>query len=114
MLTPWMFGMGGCQLKEVSKRLGANVRGDYKKRRKKLLDRIQEIDKIVEDTTLESDLISERCKLEGELEKIMDDEESYWQRRGGEKWVLKRDNNTIFLPLCQRVEEEKDYPYART
>jgi hypothetical protein len=88
---------GGCQLKEVSKRLGANVRGDYKKRRKKLLDRIQEIDKIVEDTTLESDLISERCKLEGELEKIMDDEESYWQRRGGEKWVLKRDNNTIFF-----------------
>jgi hypothetical protein len=39
---------------------------------------------------LESDLISERCKLEGELEKIMDDEESYWQRRGGEKWVLKK------------------------
>jgi hypothetical protein len=54
---------GVASLRKFLKGWVANVRGDYKKRRKKLLDRIQEIDKIAEDTTLESDLISERRKV---------------------------------------------------
>jgi hypothetical protein len=56
---------------------GANIRGEYKKKRKQILERIQEIDLRGENDNMGESLICERRTLEGELEKLMEEEESY-------------------------------------
>jgi hypothetical protein len=45
--------------------------------------------------------------LEGELEKAMEEEETYWQQRGGEKWIFKGDNNTEFFHLTANGRRRK-------
>jgi len=37
-----------------------------------------------------------RYQLEKEIQEIFVTEEMYWQKQGGEKWILKGDSNTSF------------------
>jgi hypothetical protein len=41
------------------------------------------------------------------LQQILLDEEVYWQRRGGEKWILEGDSNTSFFHKCANGRRRK-------
>jgi hypothetical protein len=45
--------------------------------------------------------------LEGELENLMEEEEIYWQQRGGEKWILEGDRKTEFFHLAANGRRRK-------
>jgi hypothetical protein len=45
------------------------------------------------------------CHLE--LEKILDNEESYWQQRTRLKWLLESDRNTKNFKYQQQIEKRK-------
>lgn len=53
------------------------------------------------------DLYQRRLALEVELEKLLEAEEIYWQRRGGERWILEGDANTSFFHLMANGRRRK-------
>jgi mannosylglycoprotein endo-beta-mannosidase len=94
-------------LRQFLKGWGANLRGGYKRKRKSILEKIQEIDRKGEATEWEEGISKERRFLEGELENLMEEEEIYWQQRGGEKWSLEGDKNTEFFHLVANGRRRK-------
>jgi len=48
-----------------------------------------------------------RYQLEDELLIIYAAEELYWQKRGGEKWLLKGDSNTSYFHKCANGRKRK-------
>jgi mannosylglycoprotein endo-beta-mannosidase len=95
------------QPEKILKRVGANVRGEYKKQKKQIMAKIQRIDEGGGDKLLSETQIRERQDLETKLEKLMEEEEIYWQQRGGEKWVLEGDSNTTFFHLVANGRRRK-------
>jgi len=75
------------------------LRGDFRRKKDRLLHRIREIDDLesLGYSYQEHDL--ERNQLELELEELLQEEGLYWQQRGREKWILEWDNNTNFFHL---------------
>lgn len=41
------------------------------------------------------------------MQQILLEEELYWQRRGGEKWILEGDSNTSFFHKCANGRRRK-------
>ena len=70
---------GICSLRQFLKGLGNNLRGEYKRRKAELLTQIQTIDDLLETRASDEDLTKKRFQLEGELEKLLEAEEMYWQ-----------------------------------
>ena len=87
------------------------MRGDFRRKKDRLLHRIREIDDLenLGYSYQEHDL--ERNQLELELEELLQEEELYWQQRGGEKWILEWDNNTNFFHLSANGRRRKKNPF---
>ena len=45
--------------------------------------------------------------MESELQEIYTAEEIYWQKRGGERWILQGDSNTSFFHKCANGRKRK-------
>ena len=82
-----------CKLRQFLKGWGANLRGDYKRTKSNLLLQIQKLDEKILHNNTDTPLLRDQYTLEQELEKLMEIEELYWQKRGGENWVTKGDAN---------------------
>ena len=87
--------MGDLLSATISKRMGDNLRGEYKRKKNDMLSQI--LDDLMEAKATDEELNKKRLQLEVELEKIMEAEEMYWQQRGGEKWTLEGDTNSSFF-----------------
>ena len=48
-----------------------------------------------------------RFALEEKLVKLYEVEEIYWQKRGGEKWILQGDSNSSFFHKCANGRKRK-------
>jgi mannosylglycoprotein endo-beta-mannosidase len=92
---------------KVSQRLGANVRGEYRRKKKQILAEIQNIDTEGGHNFLNEVQIRRRQNLEVKLEELMEAEEIYWQQKGGEKWILEGDGNTSFFHLVANGRRRK-------
>ena len=98
---------GVCGLRQFLKGWGLNARGEYKRQKQFLLDRIQEIDSRGQQSReLPSDA-HDRALLEANLENLMEAGEIYWRERGGEKWLLEGDANTCFFHLVANGRRRK-------
>jgi hypothetical protein len=74
--------------------MGANLDGQIKRDKVRLLQIIKEIDEKVEVVDLDDEEWKMRYILERDLEDIYTYEEKIWQKRYNEKWVLKGVANT--------------------
>jgi len=98
-------------LRQFLKGWGANIRGDYRREKEALLQQLREIDEKVNVGDTDPILMRSRYKEE-ELEKLMEAEELYWQRRGDEKWVLEGDLNTAFFHLVANGRKRKKHIFS--
>jgi len=98
-------------LRQFLKGWGANIRGDYRREKEALLQQLREIDEKVNVGDTHPILMRSRYKEE-ELEKLMEAEELYWQRRGDEKWVLEGDLNTAFFHLVANGRKRKKHIFS--
>lgn len=85
------------KLRQFLRGYGANVRGEYGRRKKELLDNIKAFDVRAENKVVKARDWERRYDLEKELVKLYKMEELYWQRRGGVKWILEGDANTGYF-----------------
>jgi hypothetical protein len=81
-------------MRRLSKVMGANLDGQIKRDKVRLLQIIKEIDEKVEVVDLDDEEWKMRYILERDLEDIYTYEEKIWQKRYNEKWVLKGVANT--------------------
>ena len=79
---------------------GANFGSNLRKHKQQLLLEIDAIDREANFTDLPPTTWEHRYKLERELIEIYTAEEIYWQKRGGQKWILQGDSNTAFFHKC--------------
>jgi hypothetical protein len=82
------------EMRRLSKVMGANLDGQIKRDKVRLLQIIKEIDEKVEVVDLDDEEWKMRYILERDLEDIYTYEEKIWQKRYNEKWVLKGVANT--------------------
>jgi len=86
---------------------GANFESARKKHRQELLLEIKSLDDKSERTHLLEEEWRRRYQLESELQEIYIAEEIYWQKRGGERWILQGDSNTSFFHKCANGRKRK-------
>uniref|UniRef100_A0A453S1D8 Uncharacterized protein n=1 Tax=Aegilops tauschii subsp. strangulata TaxID=200361 RepID=A0A453S1D8_AEGTS len=70
---------------------------DLQARKGALLDQIKVLDGLVDGPDLSPDDWIRRYSLEASLMDIYKSEELFWQRRGGQNWLLKGDANTAYF-----------------
>ena len=68
---------------------------------------IKSLDDKSERTHLLEEEWRRRYQLESELQEIYIAEEIYWQKRGGERWILQGDSNTSFFHKCANGRKRK-------
>ena len=66
----------------ISKRMGGNLRGEYKRNKNDMQSQIQILDDLMEAKATDEELNKKRLQLEVELEKIMEAEEILATKRG--------------------------------
>ncbi|KAE8770245.1 hypothetical protein D1007_58051 [Hordeum vulgare] len=76
---------------------GANVGADLRARKGALLGQIKTLDDLADGPGLSPDDWIQRYSLDAELMGIFRSEELFWQRRGGQNWLLKGDANTAYF-----------------
>ena len=76
---------------------GANLGADLRGRKGALLDQIKVLDGLADGSGLSPDDWTRRYSLEASLMDIYKNEELFWQRRGGQNWLLKGDANTAYF-----------------
>lgn len=81
-------------------------RGDYRKAKARIVEQLTKLDNLAELGLVNEDLWAHRYKLELKMEKLFA-EESYWQQRGGEYWVLKGDTNISFFHMVTNGRRKK-------
>jgi hypothetical protein len=84
-------------LRKILRSFGANVRGEYRRRKGELLRKIKSLDENVEINETEDDDWVKRYDLEEELIRVYNHKEVYWQSRGDVKWILEGDSNTTYF-----------------
>jgi len=82
-LLEWNTALIHCALDQLFM-WGSNTRGEYRRQKADLMSRILSIDEKLQHSS-DIELITERHRLVGELEKIMEAEELYWRQKGGEE-----------------------------
>lgn len=87
----------GTILRRLMRGWGKNHESDIKTRKESLKLKLKEIDEEAGRGPISTDLWEQRYKLEEELTQIYLEEEIYWQRRSGEKWMIQGDANTSFF-----------------
>ena len=83
-----------------------------KKRRKEIEQKLTEIDNIAEERDLFPQEWEVRYELEKEVEQIYLQEELWWQRRGGEQWLLRGDINTSFVHRIANGRNRKRHIFS--
>uniref|UniRef100_A0A453SB05 Uncharacterized protein n=1 Tax=Aegilops tauschii subsp. strangulata TaxID=200361 RepID=A0A453SB05_AEGTS len=68
---------------------GANLGADLRARKGDLLDQIKVLDGLADGPGLSPDDWIRRYSLEASLMDIYKSEQLFWQRRGGQNWLLK-------------------------
>ena len=86
---------------------GANFDSSSRKHKQQLLLEIAETDKEASSNVLSPIKWEYRYGLERELQEIYTAEEIYWQKRGGEKWILHGDSNTVLFHKCANGKKRK-------
>ena len=86
---------------------GANLDSARKKHKQEILLEIRALDDKSEQRQLGEMEWKKRYQLEDELLIIYAAEELYWQKRGGEKWLLKGDSNTSYFHKCANGRKRK-------
>jgi len=94
-------------LRRAMKGWGANFGSSMRKHKQQLLLEIAEIDKEAFSTVLPPTTWAHRYGLEQELQEIYTAEEIYWQKRGGDKWILQGDSNMAFFHKCANGRKRK-------
>lgn len=94
-------------LHRAMKGWGANFGSNLRKHKQQLLLEIDAIDREANFTDLPPTTWEHRYKLERELIEIYTAEEIYWQKRGGQKWILQGDSNTAFFHKCANGRKRK-------
>ncbi|KAE8771878.1 putative NOT transcription complex subunit VIP2 [Hordeum vulgare] len=82
---------------------GANLRA----RKGALLGQIKTLDDLADGTGLSPDDWTRRYSLDAELMGIFRSEELFWQRRGGQNWLLKGDANTAYFQAIANGRRRK-------
>jgi hypothetical protein len=77
--------------------LGANANGQIKKKKRDLLEKLENLDSEMERNGLNVLQWQQRFGWECELEGIYQFDEIQWQRRGGVKWILEGDSNSRYF-----------------
>jgi hypothetical protein len=74
-----------------------NMKGDLRRRKEAISRELENFDSQGDLGALNEGDWQRRYQIEVELSKIYGEKEEYWQRRGGDQWLLKGDNNTSFF-----------------
>jgi mannosylglycoprotein endo-beta-mannosidase len=86
---------------------GRNWGSDQRKMKQDLLLKIERWDKIAEERELSNAEWADRYEKEEELVKNYENEELFWQRRGGKDWLLKGDANTSYFHTVANGRKRK-------
>jgi hypothetical protein len=84
-------------LRQLSKGMGANLDSQIRRNKIRLLQELGDLDRKDEKEGLRDIEWKERYKIERELDEIHTYEESIWQKRCSERWILQGDANTGFF-----------------
>jgi mannosylglycoprotein endo-beta-mannosidase len=105
---------GVATLRNFLKGWGRNVRGEYRRRKKELMQQILKTDvEESEGVSLQGGQLCRRYQLEAEMEKLMEAEEIYWQQRGGGgEWTLEGDGSTKFFHLVANGRRRKNLIFS--
>ena len=76
---------------------GANIRGQYIKKRRELTAELADLESLEEDNSLKDEQLLRRGHIQNELLELMEKEEEYWHQKASEKWLLHGDNNTEYF-----------------
>lgn len=68
---------------------GANLNGEYKRKKTILLDQLRNLDSLAELHGLNSEEWSHRYSIEADLEQTYAMEENHWHQRSGLDWITK-------------------------
>ncbi|KAE8808716.1 hypothetical protein D1007_14799 [Hordeum vulgare] len=86
---------------------GANLGADLRARKGALLGQIKSLDDLADGAGLSPDDWTRRYSLDAELMGIFRSEELFWQRRGGQNWLLKGDANTAYFQAIANGRRRK-------
>ncbi|KAE8783281.1 hypothetical protein D1007_43269 [Hordeum vulgare] len=86
-----------CCLKAAMKGWGANLGADLWARKGVLPGQIKALDDLADGPSLSPDDWIRRYSLDTSPMDILKSEELFWQRRGGQNWLLKGDANTAYF-----------------
>ncbi|KAI4984215.1 hypothetical protein ZWY2020_047913 [Hordeum vulgare] len=86
---------------------GANLGADLRARKGALLGQLQELDDLADGPGLSPDDWIRRNSLDTSLMDIFKSEEVFWQRRGGQNWLLKGDANTTYFQAIANGRRRK-------
>jgi mannosylglycoprotein endo-beta-mannosidase len=74
-----------------------NIKSVQRRQKEELTNELKNLNTLGDAGLLEEEVWQRRYKLEADMMQIYAAEEEYWQRRGGEQWLLKGDSNTAFF-----------------
>ncbi|KAE8817159.1 ABC transporter G family member 37 [Hordeum vulgare] len=86
---------------------GSNLGADLRARKGALLGQIKTLDDLADGTGLSPDDWIRRYYLDAELMGIFSSDELFWQRRGGQNWLLKGDANTTYFQAIANGRRRK-------
>lgn len=93
------------EVKNSMKGWGHNLRGQLNKRRKELADELHDLEEI---QPLSTEMLARRGDINAALFDIYDEEEEYWQRKAGQNWLQKGDNNTTYFHRIANGRKRKN------
>ncbi|KAE8778729.1 retrotransposon protein [Hordeum vulgare] len=86
---------------------GANLGAHLRARKGALLGQLKALDHLADGPSLSSDDWIRRNSLDTLLKDIFKSEELFWQRRGGQNWLLKGDANTAYFEAIANGRRRK-------
>ncbi|KAE8780093.1 retrotransposon protein [Hordeum vulgare] len=93
--------------RKAMKGWGANFGADLRAHKGALLDQIQALDSLADGPGLSPHDSLRRYSLEASLMCKYESEELFWQRRGGQNWLLKGDANTAYFQAIANGRRRK-------
>ena len=94
-LDTWISAAGA--LRGFLRGWGANHGSDAKRAREALIEEIKALDVQADSRTFSEAEWANRYALGNQVLAILREEEEYWRRRGGVKWITKGDANTGYF-----------------
>ncbi|KAE8806951.1 putative NOT transcription complex subunit VIP2 [Hordeum vulgare] len=86
---------------------GANLGADLRARKGALLGQLKALDDLADGSGLSPDDWLRRNSLDTSLMDIFKSEKLFWQRRGGQNWLLKGDANTAYFQAIANGHRRK-------